>query len=175
MTALGVRPGLLRATSGTPMDRLSFVADDGEVYFDAPIAELHSVGLAEMNRTLEVWEGDKRHRVSLAPEGVLMGNIVGSFSRRASQPSGTTIYNHSLGRRHLASMSRSPESRRQYRTRVCDRFRRPGPRHSGCGPACVRRTPAGVPTSGVARSGSPAPRTGRSLCRGFSMVTAQIR
>ena len=79
MTALGVRPGLLKATSGLPEDRLSFVADDGEVFFDAPIAQLHSVGLAEMNRTLEIWEGDKRHRVSLAPEGVLMGNIVGEF------------------------------------------------------------------------------------------------
>ena len=83
MTALGVRPGVLRATSGTPMDLLSFFADDGEDYFDAPIAELHSVGLAEMNRPLEVWEGDKRHRVSLAPEGVLMGNIVGEFQSKS--------------------------------------------------------------------------------------------
>ena len=79
MTALGVRPGLLKATSGLAMDRLTFVADNGEVLVDAPISQLHSVGLAEMNRTLEFWDGDKRHRISLAPEGVLMGNIVGEF------------------------------------------------------------------------------------------------
>ena len=79
MTALGVRPGLLRATSGDATGHLTFIADDGEVFFDAPISEFHSVGLAEMNRTLEVWQGEKRHRISLAPEGVLMGNIVGEF------------------------------------------------------------------------------------------------
>ncbi len=83
MTALGVRPGLLRATSGEAVDRLTFIADDGEVFFDAPIGEFHSVGLAEMNRTLEVWQGEKRHRISLAPEGVLMGNIVGEFQSKS--------------------------------------------------------------------------------------------
>ena len=80
MTALGVRAGVLRATSGGPHDRLTFTADDGEVLLDAPISELHSVGLAEMNGTLEVWQASQRHRISLAPGGVLAGNIVGEFA-----------------------------------------------------------------------------------------------
>lgn len=49
---------------------------------DAPVSQLHSVGLAEMNQTLEIWQSDKRYRISLAPEGVLMGNIVGEFQPR---------------------------------------------------------------------------------------------
>ncbi len=80
MTALGVRAGVLRATSGTPADRLTFTTDDGQVLLDAPISELHSVGLAEMNGTLEVWQADRRHRISLAPGGVLAGNIIGEFA-----------------------------------------------------------------------------------------------
>lgn len=83
MTALGVRPGMLRVTAGEPVNSLSFVADDGKVFFDTPISELHSVGVAEMNRTLEIWEGSTRHRISLAPEGVLMGNIVGEFQSQS--------------------------------------------------------------------------------------------
>ena len=61
------------------MGRLTFVADNGEVLLDAPINELHSVGITEMDRTLEVWQGDTRHRISLAPEGVYLGNLVGGF------------------------------------------------------------------------------------------------
>lgn len=76
MTALGVRPGVLKAADG----RLSFVADDGEVFFDAPVSELHSVGLAEMNGTLEIWQGPTRHRVSLVSGGPLVGNLVGEFT-----------------------------------------------------------------------------------------------
>lgn len=79
ITALGVRPGVLRTTAGMPVDRLTFVADNGESLLDAAIDELHSVGLAEMNGTLEVWQGDKRHRISLAPGGPLVGNVVGEF------------------------------------------------------------------------------------------------
>ncbi len=75
MTALGVRPGTLRAVDGS----LSFVANDGEVFFDAPFVQFHSVGLAEMNETLEVWQGAKRHRVSLVAGGPLIGNMQGEF------------------------------------------------------------------------------------------------
>lgn len=82
MTALGVRAGLLRATPEPEGERLAFIADDGEVLLDAPVSQLHSVGLAEMNQTLEIWQSDKRYRISLAPEGVLMGNIVGEFQPR---------------------------------------------------------------------------------------------
>lgn len=76
MTALGVRPGLLKAADG----RLSFVADDGEVFFNAAFPELHSVGLAEMNSTLEIWQGSTRHRISLVSGGPIVGNIVGEFT-----------------------------------------------------------------------------------------------
>lgn len=75
MTALGVRPGTLKFEDG----RISFVADDGQVFFDAPVEQFHSVGLAEMNETLELWQGQTRHRVSLAVGGPLLGNIQGEF------------------------------------------------------------------------------------------------
>lgn len=75
MTALGVRPGVLRATDG----RLAFVADDGTVFFDAPLPAFHSVGLAEMDQTLEVWEDRTRHRISLAEGGPLVANMVGPY------------------------------------------------------------------------------------------------
>jgi hypothetical protein len=75
ITALGVKPGVLTAQNG----RLSFVGQDGHTYFDAPFTAFHSVGLAEMNETLEVWEGPTRHRVSLVSGGPLIGNIAGEF------------------------------------------------------------------------------------------------
>lgn len=75
MTALGLRSGTLRADGA----RLSFVANDGEVFFDGPIGSFHSVGLAEMNETLEVWEGATRHRISLVAGGPFIGNMQGEF------------------------------------------------------------------------------------------------
>jgi hypothetical protein len=75
MTALGVKPGTLTAQNG----RLSFVGQDGHPYFDAPFAEFHSVGLAEMNETLEIWQRSTRHRISLVSGGPLLGNIQGEF------------------------------------------------------------------------------------------------
>lgn len=73
ITALGVRPGVLTADRG----RLSFVGQDGQVFFNAAFQELHSVGLAEMDQTLEIWQGDTRHRISLADGGPLVGNLLG--------------------------------------------------------------------------------------------------
>jgi len=75
MTALGVRPGALTLDAG----RLGFVADDGQVFFDAPVEQFHSVGLAEMNETLEIWQGATRHRISLVAGGPLLGNMLGEF------------------------------------------------------------------------------------------------
>ncbi len=75
MTAMGVRPGALTLADG----RLSFLADDGQTLFDAQVEEFHSVALAEMNETLEIWQGATRHRISLAVGGPLLGNMVGEF------------------------------------------------------------------------------------------------
>lgn len=75
ITAFGVEPGVLRSDGG----RLSFTGRDGKVYFDAPIEAFHSVGLAEMNETLEIWHGSTRHRISLVTGGPMLGNMVGEF------------------------------------------------------------------------------------------------
>ena len=58
----GQKPGILRMNA----DRLSFVQDDGTVRFDAPLATVHSVWLAEMDSALDLWVGSERHRIVMS-------------------------------------------------------------------------------------------------------------
>ncbi len=66
---------MLAQTSGTlqlAFGRLRFSTPGGRVVFDLPLAELHSLGVGELGTAIDVWHGDKRHRVSLAGPPELM-------------------------------------------------------------------------------------------------------
>ena len=84
MSVFGQVPGVLRADLGGAEPRLMFTTDSGEVIFDHPIRELHSVGLTEYDTTLEVWQGDTRHRIYLATDALVTGNIVGIFDTNSN-------------------------------------------------------------------------------------------
>lgn len=67
---------MLLQTSGTlelAFGRLRFSTPRGRIVFDVPLGELHSLGVGELGTAIDVWHGDKRHRVSLAgpPETML--------------------------------------------------------------------------------------------------------
>lgn len=67
---------MLFQTSGTlqlAFGRLQFTTPHGRIVFDVPLCELHSLGVGELGTAIDVWHGDKRHRVSLAgpPEFLL--------------------------------------------------------------------------------------------------------
>jgi hypothetical protein len=67
---------MLAQASGTlqlAFGRLRFTTTGGRVVFDLPLSELHSLGVGELGTAIDVWHGDKRHRVSLAgpPEFML--------------------------------------------------------------------------------------------------------
>jgi hypothetical protein len=67
---------MLAQTSGSlelAFGRLRFTTPRGRVIFDLPLSELHSLGVGEFGTAIDVWHGDKRHRVSLAgaPEFML--------------------------------------------------------------------------------------------------------
>lgn len=79
LSIVGVRPGTLQATVGGPASRLTFTASDGEVLFDGPLESFHSLGLTEWDSTLEVWQGDRRHRINMTPGGPLVGNMAGPY------------------------------------------------------------------------------------------------
>ncbi len=60
--------------------RLSFVTNDNEEFFGAPLSSFHSLGLADYNATLEIWEGDLRHRVCLLPGGAAQAALTAEFT-----------------------------------------------------------------------------------------------
>lgn len=60
---------MLLQTSGTvqlAFGRFRFATPRGRIVFDVPLSELHSLGVGELGTAIDVWHGDKRHRVSLA-------------------------------------------------------------------------------------------------------------
>lgn len=62
-TVFGERPGTLRVTA----ERLTFTETGGEVLIDAPLSDLHSVHLAEMDTAVDLWHGSTRHRLVVPP------------------------------------------------------------------------------------------------------------
>ena len=66
--------------AGTAAARLEFISKDNERYFNVPVAEAHSLALADYNATLEFWQGDIRHRVCLLPRGLAQANFMAEFT-----------------------------------------------------------------------------------------------
>lgn len=68
-----------RPASGTDPARLEFITKDNERYCNVPVAQAHSLALADYNATLEFWDGDLRHRVCLLPKGLAQANLIPEF------------------------------------------------------------------------------------------------
>ena len=65
---------------GDEPERIEFVTKDNERYFNLPVAQLHSLALADYNTTLELWDNDLRHRVCLLPKGLAQANLMAEFT-----------------------------------------------------------------------------------------------
>lgn len=69
-------------TSGTlqlGFGHLRFSTSGGRIVFDVLLSELHSLGVGELGTAIDVWHGDKRHRVSLAgPPEIMLPSMAGA-------------------------------------------------------------------------------------------------
>lgn len=70
---------LLPATADDPA-LLSFIDKHNRRYFNVPVAEVHSVSLADYNATLEFWHDDMRHRICLLPKGLAQAELMAEFT-----------------------------------------------------------------------------------------------
>jgi hypothetical protein len=61
-------------------ERIEFVSKKYERYFNLPVAQIHSLSLADYNTTLEFWDNDLRHRVCLLPKGLAQANLMAEFT-----------------------------------------------------------------------------------------------
>lgn len=66
--------------SGDQPERIEFVSKHNERYFNLPVAQAHSLALADYNCTLEFWDDDLRHRVCLLPKGLAQANLMAEFT-----------------------------------------------------------------------------------------------
>lgn len=65
---------------GDQPERIEFVSKNNERYFNLPVAQVHSLALADYNTTLELWDNDLRHRVCLLPKGLAQANLMAEFT-----------------------------------------------------------------------------------------------
>ena len=65
---------------GDQPERIEFVSKNNERYFNLPVSQVHSLGLADYNTTLELWDNDLRHRVCLLPKGLAQANLMAEFT-----------------------------------------------------------------------------------------------
>lgn len=65
---------------GDQPERIEFVSKHNERFFNLPVAQVHSLGLADYNTTLEFWDNDLRHRVCLLPKGLAQANLMAEFT-----------------------------------------------------------------------------------------------
>ena len=66
--------------AGDQPERIEFVSKDNERYFNLPVAQVHSLALADYNTTLEFWDNDLRHRVCLLAKGLAQANVMAEFT-----------------------------------------------------------------------------------------------